>query len=145
MRRLAAEAGLAERLELDSAGTGAWHVGEPADARSRAAARRRGLELVGRARQLTPADLHAFDLVLAIDRGHLRHLEGMLRRHGGRAEARCLRSFDPAAVAAGELDVPDPYYGDGDGFELVLDQCEAACRGLLAHVAARLAPEPPAR
>lgn len=136
MQLLVEEAGLSAQVELDSAGTGSWHVGEQADVRTRNAARRRGLGITHRARQLVPADLRAFDLLLAIDTSHLQHLQAMRARHGGSAELALLRAFDPAA--GDDLDIPDPYYGDRGGFELVLDQCEAACRGLLAHVQARL-------
>lgn len=136
MQRLIDDAGLSSRVELDSAGTGSWHVGEEADVRTRNAARRRGLGITHRARQLVPADLRSFDLLLAIDTGHLLHLQAMLQRHGGRAEVALLRSFDPQA--GDELDIPDPYYGDRAGFEQVLDLCEAACRGLLVHVQDRL-------
>ena len=135
MRHVLCEAGLGARVEVDSAGTGAWHVGEPPDGRARAAARRRGIELDTSARKVTRADLDAFDLVLAADASNRRDL---LRLAGDdpqrRAKVRMLREFDPASVRSGELDVPDPYYGDGDGFEHVLDVVEAACRGLLAEL-----------
>jgi protein-tyrosine phosphatase len=143
MRALLDEAGLAQRVRLDSAGTGAWYVGEPADPRSRAAAKRRGLTIDHRARQLVPEDLRSFALVLAIDHSHLAFVRDVQRRSGGQAELRLLRSFDAAAAAAGELDVPDPYYGGDRGFEEVLDQCERACRGLLRYVQERLAAPPP--
>lgn len=136
MQRLVDDAGLSTQVELDSAGTGSWHLGEEADVRTRNAARRRGLGITHRARQLVPVDLRTFDLLLAIDHAHLLHMRAMIQRHGGRAELALLRSFDPEAGE--DLDIPDPYYGDRAGFELVLDQCEAACRGLLAHVQARL-------
>jgi protein-tyrosine phosphatase len=127
--------GLHSRVEVDSAGTGGWHIGEPADRRARAAARRRGIELTGTARQVRPADLDHFDLVLAADGSNRREL---LRLAGDdpqrRAKVRLLREFDDSAVQSGDLDVPDPYYGDGDGFERVLDIVEAACRGLLAEL-----------
>ncbi len=126
-----------EDLVLDSAGTGAWHVGERADPRTRAAAKRRGVELAHRARQVTAADLDAFDLLVAMDAANLAALQRMARgRAAGAPEIRLLRSFDPTAAAGAE--VPDPYSGGADGFEEVLDQCERACAGLLAQVRARL-------
>jgi len=134
MRRLIEEAGLAERVVLDSAGTGNWHVGDLPDPRTRAAARRRGYRLDHRARQFVAADLPRFDLVLAMDRSNLANLERLARGQAA-PEIRLLRAFDPAAPAGAE--VPDPYAGDGDAFEEVLDICERACRGLLAHVQAR--------
>ena len=130
MRGLVREQGLEGAVEIDSAGTGDWHVGDPPDVRATAAARARGLELSGAARQVTPADFDAHDLVLAADRRNLRELEAR-RPPGARAELHLLRAFDPGAAGAPDLDVPDPYYGGDDGFEDVLDLVEAACRGLL--------------
>jgi protein-tyrosine phosphatase len=135
MRHVLREAGLDSGVEVDSAGTGAWHVGDPADRRARAAARRRGIELESIARQVTPGDLDEFDRVLAADAENRRDL---LRLAGEdperRAKVRLLREFDPVSVQTGDLDIPDPYYGDGDGFDHVLDIVEAACRGLLAEI-----------
>jgi protein-tyrosine phosphatase len=133
MARLVAEAGLGGRVELDSAGTGAWHVGELPDPRTRAAARKRGLDLTHRARQLRRADLDGFDLIAVMDRENLRHVTVMAAARA-RAAIRLLRSFDPTAPE-GAI-VPDPYAGGPDGFEEVLDICERACTGLLAHVRA---------
>lgn len=136
MLRLVADAGLTKAISIDSAGTGAYHEGELPDPRSRAAARRRGLELVSRARQFTRADLDRFDLVIAMDRRNLRHIEALAAGRAAPVIA-LLRSFDPTAPPDGE--VPDPWSGGEAGFEEVLDQCERACAGLLAHVRERLA------
>jgi protein-tyrosine phosphatase len=137
MEHVLEQEGLAGQIELDSAGTGAWHVGQPADSRSRAAARRRGIELRSIARQVAPRDLDEFDLVLAADAGNRRDLLLLAGGDPGRrSKIRLLREFDPASVSAGELDVPDPYYGEGDGFEHVLDVVEASCRGLLQELRA---------
>lgn len=135
MRKLVDDAGLADRITIDSAGTGDYHEGELPDPRTREAARRRGIELTHLARQFTRHDLPKFDLVLAMDRANLRHLRYMA---GERAapEIRLLRSFDPTAGADDE--VPDPYAGGRAGFETVLDQCERACAGLLAYVREQL-------
>jgi protein-tyrosine phosphatase len=135
MGRLLDQAGLAERVVIDSAGTGAWHVGELPDPRTREAARRRGLALTHRARQLRRPDLERFDLVLVMDRDNLRHVTGMAEQRA-RAAIRLLRSFDPTAPE-GAI-VPDPYAGGPAGFDEVLDICERACAGLLAHVRASL-------
>jgi len=131
MLELVRRAGLTEQITIDSAGTGPWHAGELPDARARAAAARRGLELSTRARQLTRADLDRIDLIVVMDDDNLRHVR---RLAGSRAapEIRLLRSFDPTAPAGAE--VPDPYAGGDAGFEEVLDQCERACAGLLAHL-----------
>lgn len=133
MRRLVAEAGLADRIEIDSAGTGSWHVGEPPDARSSAAARTRGIELDGLARQVTPADFAEFDLLLAMDAENLRVLRDRAPDDEARTKIRLLREFDPAS-RPDDLDVPDPYYGGADGFDRVLDLVDSACRGLLEAI-----------
>lgn len=138
LRALADEAGL--DLDVDSAGTGGWHVGEDMDERAR-----QTLEDAGyrpprhRAHQFTAADFAARDLVVAIDRGHVRELQQLADRTADPAASRAkivlLRSFDPTA-APHELDVPDPYYGGGRGFVDVLGQVERACAGLLDAVRA---------
>ena len=120
LRRLVTEAGLADEIEVDSAGTGSWHVGEPPDDRAAAAARRRGLELPGVARQVSPADFDDFDLILSVDDENLHRLR---RIAPPRAAAR-VRKLTSA-------DVPDPYYGGPQGFDVVLDMLEDACRELL--------------
>jgi protein-tyrosine phosphatase len=136
MEHLVREAGLAGRIEIDSAGTGAWHVGELPDPRARAAAKKRGYDLSHRARRFTSEDFTRFDLVLAMDRENLASLHQLARGSGHAGSVRLLRSFDPDAPEGAE--VPDPYYREDDGFEHVLDMCERACRGLLEHVRARL-------
>lgn len=135
MRGLLDAEGLAERIEVESAGTGGWHAGDPPDARSVAAARARGITVDGAARRVTDDDFERFDLLLALDRENLRELLARAPEDA-RAKVRLLREFDPAAVAGGDLDVPDPYYGGERGFEDVLDLIEAACAGLLGEVRA---------
>jgi protein-tyrosine phosphatase len=130
MRGLLREQGLEGVVEVDSAGTGAWHVGDPPDARATAAARARGITLSGAARQIAAADFSDYDLILAADRRNLRELQAVLPA-GARAKLHLLREFDPASAGGDDLDVPDPYYGGDEGFEHVLDLVEAACRGLL--------------
>ncbi len=137
MAKLLASSGLADRVTIDSAGTGAWHVGELPDPRARGAAAKRGIELTHLARQFTRQDLDQFDLIIAMDRDNLRHLTTLT---GKREQpiVRLLRSFDPTAPAGAA--VPDPYSGGEEGFEKVLDQCQRACEGLLAHVRTLLSP-----
>lgn len=128
------EAGLEDRIEIDSAGTGDWHVGKVPDARTRAAALRRGYDLSSlRARQVSVADFSRYDLVLAMDNANLRDLK-RLRGSTGKAELDLfLRRYEL------EIDeVPDPYHGGEDGFEQVLDLVERACDGLLTEVKGRL-------
>ena len=133
MRHLLREEGLEDEIVIDSAGTGAWHAGNPPDRRATAAARQRGIVLDGAARQVRPSDFEEYDLILAADRDNLLDLRAMVPA-GARAKIHLLREFDPASAGAPDLDVPDPYYGGPDGFEDVLDLVEAACRGLLAEV-----------
>jgi low molecular weight protein-tyrosine phosphatase len=135
MRALVREAGLEQRIELDSAGTGSWHVGSPPDPRAFAAAHARGIALGGVARTISQDDFEDFDLVLAMDGSNMRELRRLVRGRQVRAELRLLREFDPASGARRE-DVPDPYYGAPGGFEEVLDLVQAACAGLLAHIRA---------
>lgn len=132
MRHLLAEAGIDDRVEVDSAGTGAWHVGEQADARARATARSRGLSLTSIARQFVTRDLDEFDYVIAMDRSNLRNIERLVGGRPRRAAIHLLRSLDPNSTDA--LDVPDPYYEDN--FDEVFDICEAGCRGLLVRIRA---------
>jgi protein-tyrosine phosphatase len=134
MRALVRDAGVEDRVEIDSAGTGGWHAGEPPDARATEAARRRGVALAGAARQVGPEDFERFDLLVAMDRENLRGLLAVAPDHDAAAKVRLLREFDPEAD--GDLDVPDPYYGGERGFETVLDQVQAACRGLLGELRA---------
>jgi protein-tyrosine phosphatase len=131
MRHLLAQEGLADVVEVDSAGTGAWHAGSPPDRRATQAARSRGIVLEGTARHVTEEDFESFDLLLCADADNVAALRA-IAPPGAQDRIRLLRSFDPASD--GDLDVPDPYYGGDRGFEDVLDQVEAACRGLLVHV-----------
>ena len=130
-RALVAAEGLSGRVGADSAGTHGYHVGEPPDGRSAAAALRRGIDLSEqRARKVRPGDFDEFDLVLAMDRGHADALRKLCPP--GRAER--VRLFMDFAPGLGVRDVPDPYYGNGDGFERVLDMVEAGARGVLEHI-----------
>jgi protein-tyrosine phosphatase len=116
-------------VEVDSAGTADYHIGEPPDSRSQRAAMSRGVDLSSlRARQIALRDFARFDLILAMDRDNLRALEA-LRPAGSRARVQLLMEYAPSL---GRLEVPDPYYGDASGFEQVLDLSTAASRGLIA-------------
>jgi protein-tyrosine phosphatase len=134
MRHLAREAGLEKALRIASAGTGGWHVGAQSDPRSRAEALRRGVKLTSRAQKFQAGNFDDYDYVLAMDRHNHGDLANLAAGPDDLAKLHMLRSFDPASVAAKDLDVPDPYYGEGDGFARVYDICEAGCRGLLAHL-----------
>jgi len=137
MRHLVDEAGLTERIPIESAGTGGWHAGETRDRRSRQVGERRGMPLGGRARQFVAADFARFDLVLAMDGENLEALRALAPDDDARAKISRLRAFDPASPP--DADVPDPYYGAADGFDRVFDICLLACRGLLDDIRRRLA------
>ena len=132
MRHLVKQAGLDDRVEISSAGTGDWHVGDPRDKRSQAVGAARGIPLAERARQFTSASFESCDYVLAMDRSNREELLRLARTDADRAKVRLLRSFDPGAPV--DAEVPDPYYGGPRGFEEVFDLCEAACGGLIAHL-----------
>ncbi len=125
-------AGLASRVKVDSAGTHDYHVGEPPDSRSIRTALQYGVDLRPlRARQVIAADFERFDLLLAMDGGHYRALQ-RLQPKQSKGEVRYYLDF--AAAAANRRDMPDPYYGGGEGFEQVFRLCEAATEGLLIHI-----------
>lgn len=127
--------GLADHVRVTSAGTGDWHVGEPADHRARAILREHGHDGERhRARQFRLQDFEHTDLVVALDRSHVRTLRALARDDEDRAKIRLLRSFDPEASAAGLLDVDDPYFGGREDFELTYIAVVAANLGLIAHV-----------
>jgi protein-tyrosine phosphatase len=131
-RHLVSSARLDKHIAIDSAGTGSWHVGELPDTRARAAARRRGYELSGTARQFQRGDFANFDYVLAMDEENLSALKKMAPSEAARSKIHLLREFDATAPAHAE--VPDPYYGGASGFDEVIDVCERACRGLLENI-----------
>jgi protein-tyrosine phosphatase len=131
MAHLLREEGLEGAIEIDSAGTGSWHIGKPPDARATEAAGTRGITLEGRGRQVSSADFDRADLILCMDRENLIDVLALAPDEEARDKVKLLREFDPQAVADGNLDVPDPYYGAEDGFESVLDLVDRACRGLL--------------
>ncbi len=127
-----AEAGLEGLVEVDSAGTGGWHEGDPADPRTVAVLEEHGYDSAHTARQFQPSWFSRLDLVIALDAGHLKALRRLAPSPQDAEKVRLLRSYDPAAD--GDLDVPDPYYGGRDGFEECLEMVEAASTGLLAAV-----------
>lgn len=133
-RSLAATAGLQGRVEFDSAGTHGYHVGEAPDPRTCEAAARRGYDLSAqRARRLVAEDFERFDLLLAMDRGHLE----IMRRVCPPSRRGRLGLFMQQAGSSAAQEVADPYYGGAEGFDHVLDCCEQAVRGLLAALTTR--------
>lgn len=122
---------LAGQVEVDSAGTAAYHLGKSPDTRSRTAALERGYNLDNlRARQVNTDDFHRFDFILAMDASNLIQLQAMAPG-AGRASLALFLDF---ATVTGRREVPDPYFGGDDGFETVLDLCEQASQGLLTHL-----------
>jgi protein-tyrosine phosphatase len=125
--RLVGDAGLSDAFEIDSAGTGAWHLGEPADRRMCGAATRRGIEVRSVARQVAASDFDRFDHILAMDAENLRALK-QLAPAAQAHKVRLFREFDPEGPGG---DVPDPYYGGAHGFDEVLDIVTRTGRALL--------------
>lgn len=134
LRRLVREAGLEAQVRIDSAGTHDYHAGQPPDPRAQHHAARRGYDLRElRARHLRDEDFADFDLIIAMDRGHLK----LLRAQCPAAQLGKLRLFMDFAEGTRVKDVPDPYYGGSEAFEQALDLVEAGARGLLRELQAR--------
>ncbi|MET8560658.1 low molecular weight protein-tyrosine-phosphatase [Streptomyces flaveolus] len=131
-RARVAEAGLEDLVTVDSAGTGGWHEGEPADPRTVSVLEEHGYDSEHVARQFLPSWFTRLDLVVALDTGHLKALRRLAPTEEDARKIRLLRAYDPAA--GDDLDVPDPYYGGRGGFEECLEMVEAASTGLLAAV-----------
>jgi low molecular weight protein-tyrosine phosphatase len=129
--KLVAETDLSGVVQIDSAGTHTYHVGESPDSRASMAAQRRGIDLSGKkARRVQETDFEAFDYVLAMDRSNFEDLAALcLPEHLSK-----LHLFLDFAPELGMRDVPDPYYGGDTGFERVLDMIEVASSGLLASI-----------
>jgi protein-tyrosine phosphatase len=126
-----AQLGVAESIDVDSAGTGSWHVGESPDSRTQEAALRRGIDMSGqRARQVVTTVFFDFDYVLAMDRDNLASLEAM-QPAGHNATVVLFMNY---AKGSAEAEVPDPYYGGSNGFDAVLDMVENASQGLVHHI-----------
>ena len=131
LRKKVHEAGLDDRIEVDSAGTADYHVGSPPDRRAIAHGERRGLAMAQlRGRQVSRDDFDRFDVILAMDDDNLAGLQ-RIRPADSRAQVALLMSYAPQA---GSREVPDPYYGGAEGFETVLDLVESAVDGLIASV-----------
>lgn len=133
-RNVVEKAGLLESIEIDSAGTHAYHVGEPPDTRAQAAAKRRGIDLSAlRGRRATDVDIECFDYVLAMDAEN--HVNLLAICPAGLEHK--IRLFLEFAPNRPEREVPDPYFGGDNGFERVLDMIEEASEGLLSDIRSR--------
>jgi protein-tyrosine phosphatase len=130
-RKLVREENLEHLFEIDSAGTHAYHIGEPPDERAQAACARRGVDISGlRGRKATADDIRKFDYILAMDRENYQNLLEITDT-GYENRVRLFMEFAPDRP---EEEVPDPYFGGASGFDRVLDMIEAAARGLLAEI-----------
>ena len=130
-RQVVRQQGLDEVVQIDSAGTHAYHIGDPPDPRAQAAALRRGVDLSTlRGRQATSRDIETFDYILAMDRQNLANLLAI----SPRGQEHKIRLFLEFAESRPEREVPDPYFGGSSGFDRVLDMIEEASAGLLEHI-----------
>ncbi|PPJ45235.1 low molecular weight phosphotyrosine protein phosphatase [Rhizobium sp. KAs_5_22] len=134
-RHLTAMAGSADLYPADSAGTGGWHNGHPPDSRSVQVAREHGIDISDlRARRVEPADFHRFELILAMDRNNLRHLQDMAPPK----PSATIALFSAFALGS-DIDVPDPYYGGIGGFRDVYSMLFSGCRSIVAKLEAERA------
>ncbi len=137
-------AGLSEKVVVDSAGTGDWHIGHDADPRSQAILAQNGYSLTHSARQITSVWMAQLDIILVMDSINYVNVEALIRQSGYEPELYMMRSFDPDLAHLGklstELDVPDPYYDREDGFALVLEMIERAADAFVAGLPARVNP-----
>ena len=131
MKKMIADQGFGNCIEVDSAGVGSWHVGEPADKRMRRHAETHGYVLDGRARQVRTEDFEYFDWIIAMDDKNFDDLQMMDRKKRHRAKIHRMSSFCTKTTAT---EVPDPYYGGAEGFETVVNMLEDACQGLIGQL-----------
>lgn len=115
-------------MEVDSAGTGSWSIGQPPHPQSVAAGARSGLDITGRARKINSADFHRFDVIVVMDNANLRDVTAMAPSLEDRAKVRLFRTFDPQTTSD---EVPDPYGGPEEGYDATIAQVTAAARGLV--------------
>jgi protein-tyrosine phosphatase len=126
---LAEQAGVADKYQVDSAGTSAYHIGEQPDSRMRRVAAQNGLQYDGRAKQFRAEDFDRFDLIIPQDQENLQNLKWLVRGPKDEAKLFAMRTFDPKGGP--EAGVPDPYYGGVDGFQITYEIVKRSCQGLL--------------
>lgn len=138
LRKKLAEHGIADKVTVDSAGTGDWHIGKAPDTRSQKAALERGYEIsMLRARQVAAEDFNEFDYVLAMDNSNIENMQEFKPKGAVRTEPELfLKRF---GANSDVTEVPDPYYGGEEGFQTVLDLIEAACDNLVVEIKQKLA------
>ena len=131
MNHLIEQRGLQRQISCDSAGTSSYHIGSPPDSRMAAAAKKRGIRLLGQARQFTVDDFDQFDLILAMDDSNYRNIRALDRseQYGHKVKRMCDYCQEHR-----DLEVPDPYYGGTDGFDYVINLLMDACDGLLQTI-----------
>jgi protein-tyrosine phosphatase len=134
MLSLVEDVGLSHFIKVDSSGTSAFHVGEPADKRSRTTAEFHSVDLPSRARQFVSSDFEDFDYIVAMDTSNKSNIEHLVRNETDIQKVFLLCDFD--SESSSRASVPDPYYGGPDGFEHVFQLCRRGCLGLLAHIRA---------
>ncbi len=145
MRQRIHDAGLDEHVVLESAGTGNWHLGEPADRRARAVLEQHGYDgSAHRARQFGRDWFRRTDVVLAMDRDNFADLADLAPDDDSRAKIQMFRAYDPEALRGDDTDVPDPYLGDSSSFEHVLGMIETAADGIVDTVRQELGAPPTA-
>ena len=115
-------------VDVDSAGTGTWHIGQPPHDESVAAGKRAGLEVTGRARKVHVGDFERFDIILAMDRSNMRDLKTMATSLEDQAKVRLFRTYDPKSE---EEEVPDPYGGTSEGYDETIKIVRAAAAGMM--------------
>lgn len=131
MQHLVTEAGLQNYFYIDSAGTSAWHIGEPANSKTRSVAESHGVQIKSRARKVDPRDLDEFDLLIAMDDENHQNLMRMAKTDAQRARICRMRDFDPTPE---DGQVPDPYFGGLSGFEKVYQIVKRSCEHLLEEL-----------
>ncbi|MEM9805315.1 MAG: low molecular weight protein-tyrosine-phosphatase [Cyanobacteria bacterium P01_D01_bin.56] len=131
MNYLVEQQSLQQQISCDSAGTSSYHIGSPPDSRMAAAAKKRGIKLVGRARQFTTEDFDQFDLILAMDDTNYRNI---LSLDPSESYAHKVKRMCEFCREYSDREVPDPYYGGADGFDYVIDLLTDACGGLLQEI-----------
>jgi protein-tyrosine phosphatase len=140
LRALLLSAGLANRVVVDSAGTGCWHEGDAADPRTVRALKDHGYDgSQHRAREFQPEWFSDRDLIVVADEGHLRDLRRWAPDAHASAKVRLLREFDPTAVDSGTVEVDDPFFGGTEDFDHCVSVVERACQGLVGHLRAEFA------
>ena len=131
MNHLLEQRGLTSQISCDSAGTSSYHIGSPPDSRMNAAAKKRGIQLVGSARQFTADDFEEFDLILAMDDSNYRNILALDTAGQYRSKVKRMCDF---CQQHPDREVPDPYYGGADGFDYVINLLMDACNGLLKEL-----------